>query len=100
MKRRNRGRKAESEQGDRESEILTLHEVADYLHCHYTTVHRLIRKRGLPVFRLGSDFRVRRSDLENWIAQRHVRPEESTASKGPERKVANAKKPARRPKGR
>ncbi len=33
MKRRNRGRKMEPNPDDNESEIITLHGVADYLHC-------------------------------------------------------------------
>jgi excisionase family DNA binding protein len=65
---------------------MTPNDVASYLNCHYVTVYRLIHRGGLPVFRLGSDFRIQRADLENWITQQHV--------------VANAKKPARRPRGR
>ena len=58
MKRRTKQPEAESD--DRVSEIaMTLYDVADYLNlnCHYSTVHRLIRKGELPVFRLGSVFR-------------------------------------------
>jgi excisionase family DNA binding protein len=55
------------------SEIMTSHQVADYLKLHYITVYRFI-KAGLPAFRLGSDWRFRRADIDEWIAQRHVRP--------------------------
>jgi excisionase family DNA binding protein len=51
-----------------EAEIMTLQGVARYLHCHYTTVKRLVHAGGLPVFRLGSDSRIMRADLEKWIA--------------------------------
>jgi hypothetical protein len=34
------------------------HEVASYLNCHYNTVHRLIQRGGLPVFRLPIRFPV------------------------------------------
>ena len=78
MKRRNRGRRAESEP-DGESEIMTLREVADYLKLHYITVCRFIKTRGLPAFHVGSDFRFRRADIEEWIAQQHVGPEEPKA---------------------
>src|SRR5271155_2127086 len=54
------------------SEIMTLHDVARYLNCHYTTVYRLIQRGGFPVFPLGSDFRVGRADLEEWIVQQHA----------------------------
>jgi excisionase family DNA binding protein len=53
-------------------EIMTLHQVADYLNCHYTTAYRLVRQSGLPTLRLGSDYRIRRADLEEWIAQQRV----------------------------
>src|SRR5277367_4284230 len=72
MKRRNRGRRPESKPGGVESELMTLYHVANYLKLHYMTVYRLIKTRSLPAFRLGSDFRVWRSDLEQWIAQQHV----------------------------
>ena len=67
MKRRNRGRKMEPEPGDNESEIITLREVADYLHCYWGTVYQLIQKGDLPAFRVGSDWRFRRADIEKWI---------------------------------
>lgn len=76
MKRRNQCRKPEPKPGDHESEIMTLQDVADYLKLHYITVYRFIKTRGLPAFRLGSDWRFRRSDLEKWIGQRSVLPEE------------------------
>jgi excisionase family DNA binding protein len=47
---------------------LTLRDVSRYLHCHYMTVYHLVRAGALPAFRLGSDFRVWRADLEKWIA--------------------------------
>jgi excisionase family DNA binding protein len=72
MKRRNRGRPAESEPGGLGSEILTLYQVTRYLNCHRSTVYRLIQQRELPAFRLGSDWRFRRADLDKWIAQQHV----------------------------
>ena len=74
MKRRTK--EPEPESGGIETEIMTVGEVADYLKIHYITVYRFI-EAGLPAFRLGSDWRFRRADLDKWIAQRHVRPEES-----------------------
>jgi excisionase family DNA binding protein len=49
-------------------EFMTVFEVADYLHCHPTTVYRLVHTGGLPFLRLGSDYRFRRSDLEQYLA--------------------------------
>lgn len=65
------------ESGALGSEIMAIHEVADYLKLHVGTVYRFIKTRGIPAFRLGSDFRVRRGDLENWVAQQQVPAGES-----------------------
>jgi excisionase family DNA binding protein len=55
---------------------MTLHQVAEYLDCSYAAVLLLVMRDGLLVFRLGGvgdGWRVRRSDLEKWIAEKHVR---------------------------
>jgi excisionase family DNA binding protein len=80
MKQRHRGRKAEPKPGDAVNEIMTLHEVADYLQLHPISVYRFIKTGSLPGFRLGSDWRFRRSDLAKWIEQHHVRHEEPKAN--------------------
>ena len=80
MKRRTK----EPDPGAIGSEIMTLRDVARYLNCHYSTAYRLLRLSGLPAFSLGSDYRIRRVDLEKWIAQQSVVP-------GPEPKVAKAR---------
>jgi len=67
---------------------MTLREVAHYLNCHPITVYRLIQRSTLPAFRIGSEYRIRRADLEKWMQQQSVVP-------GPEPKVAKA-----RPKSR
>jgi excisionase family DNA binding protein len=75
------------ESGDGESEILRLQEVADYLHCHYFTVYRLLAKGAIPAFRLGSDWRFRRSDLDKWIdSQTVVTSETKRPPRGPKPK--------------
>jgi excisionase family DNA binding protein len=47
---------------------MKLDRVADYLNCHKTTLYRLIRSGELPAFRLGGGWRIRRSNLDEWIA--------------------------------
>ena len=78
----------------RDRELMTVREVASYLNCHYMTVYKLVRTGDLPAFRLGSDWRFRRSDLEKWIAKKQVRPARS-GPKARKQKPA-AKKPAPR----
>jgi excisionase family DNA binding protein len=55
-----------------QSEMMTVYEVAQYLHCHYISVYRLIRQKAFPGFRLnrGGDWRFFRSEIDQWIAAR------------------------------
>lgn len=52
-----------------ESAVLTLQGVADYLNCHYNTVHRLVRPGDIPSFKLGGAWRFLKSDVDQWIAK-------------------------------
>lgn len=47
--------------------VMTLYEVADYIRAHYTTVYRMVRRGELPAFKIGDEYRVRRSELNRWI---------------------------------
>ena len=55
------------------SEIMNVHDVAQYLQCSIATLHRLIKKDEFPVFRFGRNLRFSRSDVERWIAERRVK---------------------------
>jgi excisionase family DNA binding protein len=55
-------------------DILTLKDLCDLLHVHQSTVYRLIKKGKIPSFRIGSDWRFRRDQIERWVAE---------ATKGP-----------------
>jgi len=70
MKRRTKEPGSES---DTRCEFMTLHDVARHLKCPYRTLYQLIvHERTLSAFWVGNDWRVRRSDLEKWIALQHV----------------------------
>jgi excisionase family DNA binding protein len=49
--------------------VLKLEEVASYLRVHPSTIYRLLRKRQLPAFKLGSDWRFNREAIDQWSAQ-------------------------------
>jgi excisionase family DNA binding protein len=36
--------------------VLTVEEVARYLHVHKSTIYRLLRQKELPAFKVGSDW--------------------------------------------
>jgi excisionase family DNA binding protein len=63
------------------SEIMTLHQVADYLLYSPSAIYQLLRKGQIPAFRLGDggDWRVRRSDIDEWISDREARSEDADA---------------------
>lgn len=55
-----------------EKEILSVKEVAEYMGLGTGAIHGFIRKRGMPVFRIGRKImKVRRQDLLTWISK-HV----------------------------
>ena len=51
------------------STILTVSEVCQYLHISPATVYRLLRRRNIPAFRIGKNWRFNVGELERWIAQ-------------------------------
>jgi excisionase family DNA binding protein len=63
--------------------FMTTLEVAEYLHCHYSTVYRLAQRGGIPGgFRLGGSWRFLKSEIDKWIAKGGgQRPSEKPAVK-------------------
>jgi excisionase family DNA binding protein len=51
-------------------EIMTVSEVAAYLHVHPTTVYKMMKRKELPGFRIGSDWRFNRADILGWIKEK------------------------------
>ena len=48
-------------------QLLTLPEAAQLLHVSIRTVHRMIHKNDLPAFKVGGQWRLRESQLVQWI---------------------------------
>jgi excisionase family DNA binding protein len=48
-------------------DILTVPMLARYLRCHPSTVYRLLKRREIPAFKIGSDWRFQKSVIENWL---------------------------------
>jgi excisionase family DNA binding protein len=64
----------ENHEAARESEWMTVREVADYLKVHEETVRRWVRDGELPVLDLGGQktgYRIRRDELDAFIAKRY-----------------------------
>jgi excisionase family DNA binding protein len=54
-------------------EILTVAELAKYLRVHISTIYRLIKARELPAFKIGSDYRFSRKQIDEWRAAQEKR---------------------------
>ena len=46
--------------------VLTLEEVASYLRVHPSTIYRLLKKKQLPAFKVGSDWRFNLESIDRW----------------------------------
>lgn len=46
--------------------IMTVDEVANYLRVHPSTVYRMLKKKEIPAFRVGSDWRFTVEDIDRW----------------------------------
>ena len=49
--------------------ILTVSEVSGYLRIHPTTLYRLLRRRELPAFKIGNDWRISAEAMNRWLNQ-------------------------------
>ena len=64
-------------------EIMTIEEVATYLRVSERTVYDWAQKGDLPGGKLGTTWRFKRDDVENWVNSRlSSKPSKSASSKG------------------
>ena len=56
-----------TENSDQPLRLLTLKETADMLHLSGRTVHNMIKRRELPAFRVGGQWRINERHLVNWM---------------------------------
>ncbi len=56
-------------------EIMTAHQVADYLQLSPAAVYRLIRRKQLAASRIGRSYRIPREDLDAFLLAHSTRPE-------------------------
>jgi excisionase family DNA binding protein len=58
------------------SELLTVKDVANRLNTSTWTVYEWTRRGDLPAFRLGSELRYDRRELEAWVEAQRVQKHE------------------------
>jgi excisionase family DNA binding protein len=49
--------------------VMKVTEVSEYLRVHRATIYRLLRHQAIPAFRIGSDWRFNREDIDAWRLQ-------------------------------
>ena len=52
------------------TKVLTVNELAEYLRVHRTRIYRLLKRKELLGFKVGTDFRLRRVDVDEWIIKK------------------------------
>jgi len=57
-------------------EWLTLQQIADELQLHIETVREWVRTKRLTAYRVGRDYRVKRTDLDKFLEERRTKPDE------------------------
>ena len=56
-------------------ELMTTRELMDFLSLSRTKIWELVHHEGLPAFKIGGDYRYRRSEVLRWLERFRVRPE-------------------------
>ena len=49
---------------------MTVKQLAEYLQINEKLIYRLIKEKDLPGFRLGYEWRFKKSDIDKWIEKR------------------------------
>jgi excisionase family DNA binding protein len=55
-----------------ESDYFTTNELADYLQVTLPTVYKYVAKKEIPYVKLGRFVRFKKSDIEQWLADKEV----------------------------
>jgi excisionase family DNA binding protein len=57
------------EAGMADDEILTIHELSDYLKLNEKTAYRLVAKGDIPGFKVGGSWRFRKEEIVRWTKE-------------------------------
>jgi excisionase family DNA binding protein len=49
--------------------VMTVREVAAYLHVHPSTIYKLLKRHQIPAFHVGSDWRFHIRVIDQWRLQ-------------------------------
>jgi excisionase family DNA binding protein len=49
------------------NDVMRVNEVADYLRCHTASIYRLLKRKKIPAFKVGFDWRFSRREIDDWM---------------------------------
>lgn len=52
-------------------QILTVKQVAEYLKVNERTVYRMATAKTIPAFKVGTSWRFKQLEIEQWIKEQH-----------------------------
>ncbi|MCX5719986.1 MAG: helix-turn-helix domain-containing protein [Nitrospirae bacterium] len=52
---------------EKEERLLTIDEVAEFLHVNPMTVYVWVKDGKIPAFKIGKVWRFRKSEIDNWL---------------------------------
>jgi excisionase family DNA binding protein len=64
----------------KESNLMNVRELAEYLRCHPATIYKLLKKGKIPAFKVGSDWRFNPEAIDEWRGALCSRPSGSATS--------------------
>ena len=56
------------------SDLMTTKELSQYLQLDRMTIYKLLKSGDIPANRVGHQWRFFRSDIDDWIRSKQVRP--------------------------
>lgn len=53
--------------GNNPGAIMTVRDVSEYMRVHPSTIYRALKEGEIKSFKMGSDHRFRKADIDDWI---------------------------------
>jgi excisionase family DNA binding protein len=73
---------AQAPAAPRYPEVMTIEQVADYLHLHKQVVYRHVKRGNIPASRIGATIRFKKSVIDAWLEESARRSLGGAAGRG------------------
>jgi excisionase family DNA binding protein len=61
--------------------VMTVKDLSEYLRVHPSTVYKLLRRREVPAFRIGSDWRFNAEVINRWCLELNTKALDGPSSR-------------------